>query len=386
MPASNTTIHSLERMGITGNKAFIAAARVFGLRFGIKLSNSKGAQINFHRGGAGTPGEGDTVPAVGFTRRLLGEVLTVENPKDGFRAETLLPRLWVVLDGEDVIKLSKKGVTVTGANESPFQIDNYDDEDNQQSSTELRLINYHNTPSNIMSFKTSRGTSTTPSILSAGDQIGVVRFRGYKGGTPVDEISAEVEVLADTGYGTHSDGRMRIRLRDNAGTLNTILDMNGSGITSIGTINGTITHRSTFAQYDAILYKINFASIPSLFMRRANGTEASPSNLADDDYVGDIVHSGRIGGSYIDLSHIRCRVIESDTGESKLQLRVCGSGGSVADSFEVYPEGASVSSTLAYNIGSPTVNDSWRIRIESNDLVFERRESAVWVEKSRIEM
>jgi len=370
-------------MGITGNKAFIAAARVFGLRFGVKLSNSKGAQINFHRGGAGTPGAGDTVPAVGFTRRLLGEILTVENPKDGFRAETLLPRLWVVLDGEDVIKLSKKGVTVTGANESPFQIDNYDDEDNQQSSTELRLINYHNTPSNIMSFKTSRGTSTTPSILSAGDQIGITKWYGYK--AAAYEIAAQIEVLADTAYGTNADGKMQIKL-NKGGAFTTVLDMNGDGITTIGDINGALTLRNTYTIIGAYHYYKNFNTWPESIFQRADGTEASPTNCSDGELIGVTSYKGRIAGSYIDTAQIRCSLIESDTGESKLQLRVCGSGGSVADSFEVYPEGASVSSTLAYNIGSPTVNDSWRIRIESNDLVFERRESAVWVEKSRIEM
>jgi hypothetical protein len=370
-------------MGIAGNKAFVAAARLFGLRFGVKLSDSGGAQINFHRGGAGTPGSGDTVPAVGFTRRLLGEVLTVEDPKDGFRADSLLPRIWAVLDGEDVIKISKKGITVTGTTQSPLEIDNYDDEDVQGASTALNLINYHTTPNNSMSFKTSRGSNVTPSILSAGDSIGVTKWYGYK--AAAYEIAAQVEVLADTGYGTYADGTMLVKLRDHAGSLNTILEMNGDGITSIGTINGAVTLRHTFTQIGGIHYKTEYAAVPSFYLRRANGTEASPSNLADADQVGDIIHSGRIGGSFIDLAHIRCKVIESDTGESRLQLRVCDSGGSVSDSVEVCPEGASVASTLAYHVGSPTVNDSWRIRIESNDLVFERRESAAWVEKSRIE-
>lgn len=376
MTAANTSVNSMYRLGITGNKEFFSECRKSGLKYGVHLSKRGGAQINFRRTGVG-------VPSVGFTN--LNEGLTVEAPEDGIRADSVLHRLWVVLNGKDVIKLSKKGITTTTTHESPFQIDNYDDEDVQKATTEIRLVNYHDTPSSQVSFWTCRGTNTAQTTLVAGDQIGVVRFRGYKGGTPVDEISAEVEVLADTGYGTHSDGRMRIRLRDNAGTLNTILDMNGSGITSIGTINGAITHRSTFAQYNGILYKINFASVPSLFMIRANGTEASPSNLADDDYVGDIVHSGRIGGSYIDLSHIRCGVIESDTGKSKLQLRVCGSDGSVADSVEVYPEGISVPSALAVFWGVPTRDGSWKMARDTDDLVFYRMESSTWVEKSRIE-
>lgn len=379
MAASNTTVHALERLGISGNKAFVAAARLFGLRFGVKLSRGGGAQINFSRTATG-------IPAMCFTNILesaLTGVQTNDDVLDGFRASTILHRIYVVLNGADAIKLSSKGITVTGAMESPLEIDNYDDEGVQGASTALNLINYHTTPNNSMSFKTSRGSNATPSILSPGDSIGATKWYGYK--EAAYEIAAQVDVLADTGYGTYADGRMRIRIRNNAGSLNTILDMNGDGITSIADINGTLTSRNTIIQYDAIHYKINFASIPSMYLRRANGTEASPSNLADDDQVGDIIHSGRIGGSYINLAHIRCKVIESDTGESKLQLRVCGSGGSVADSVEVYPEGASVSSTLAYHVGSPTVDNSWRIRIESNDLVFERRESAAWVEKSRIE-
>lgn len=381
MTALNTSVSSLARLGITGNKKFIQECRRMGLKYGVKLTESGGAQMNFQRGGAGTLGHGDTVPAMGFTQILEG--VTVAAPKDGFRAVTAANHIWVVLNGEDVIKFTRKGITTVSAQQSPFQIDNYDDTDTQLATTEIRLVNYHNTPSSQVSFWTSRGVFGGATALQAGDQIGVIRWRGYKDGT--DPISAELEVLADTGYGTYPDGRMRIRLLDNAGSFNTILDMNGSGITTVGTINGAITLRQQFTQIGYPHYQIHYASLPSFYFRRANGTEASPSNLSDNDYVGDIIHSGRIGGSFIDLSHIRCRVIESDTGESKIQLRVCGSGGSVADSVEVYPEGASVASTLAYHIGSPTVNDSWRIRIESNDLVFERRESSAWVEKSRIE-
>lgn len=373
MPALNTSLSSLTRLGITGNKEFIKECRRMGLKYGVRLAESGGAQINFRRSGTG-------IPAIGFTNH--GELLTVEDPQDGFRAETAIHRLWVVLDNVDVIKLSKKGITSVSAQESPFQIDNYDDEDAQQASTEIRLVHYNDTPSSQVSFWTSRGVTGGSTALQAGDQIGVLRWRGYVDGS--DPISAELEVLADTGYGTYPDGRMRIRLLDNAGSFNTILDMNGSGITTVGTINGAITLRQQFTQIGYPHYQIHYASLPSFYFRRANGTEASPSNLSDNDYVGDIIHSGRIGGSFIDLSHIRCRVIESDTGESKLQLRVCGSGGSVADSVEVYPEGVSVPSALAVFWGVPTTDGSWKMARDTDDLVFYRRESSTWVEKDRI--
>ena len=41
-------------------------------------------------------------------------------------------------------------------------------------------------------------------------------------------------------------------------------------------------------------------------------------------------------------------------------------------------------STASYYIGDPSTNGSWRRRIDGSDLVDERRESGVWVEKQRI--
>ena len=45
---------------------------------------------------------------------------------------------------------------------------------------------------------------------------------------------------------------------------------------------------------------------------------------------------------------------------------------------------ASTPSVSILYFGSPTVDGSYRIRIVDNDLVTERRESGVWIEKGAI--
>ena len=52
--------------------------------------------------------------------------------------------------------------------------------------------------------------------------------------------------------------------------------------------------------------------------------------------------------------------------------------------LEVVGDSVISDNTKAYYIGGSTTNGSWRRRIDGTDLIDERRESGVWVEKSRI--
>jgi len=380
--AVNTSLSSLARLGITGNKEFIKECRRMGLKYGVKLTESGGAQINFQRGGAGTLGHGDTVPAMGFTQILEG--VTVAAPKDGFRAVTAANHIWVVLNGEDVIKFTRKGITTVSAQQSPFQIDNYDDEDVQKSTTEIRLVNYHNTPSSQVSFWTSRGVFGGATALQAGDQIGVIRAIGYKGGSPVQGIAGEAEFLANHDFGTYATGRFRIQLRDSADALRTVFDADADAITSLADIACTFTLRSDYNHINGHFWKTNYASIPTLIMRRLNGTEASPSNISASDVVGSVQTFGRIGGSLLQVSDIKTTVTDAGTGESNVTVQVCSSAGNLSNSVVLYEAGPSVAAARGYYIGPPDSDNTWKTAKNSGDYSLQLRESGTYNEKANI--
>jgi len=54
------------------------------------------------------------------------------------------------------------------------------------------------------------------------------------------------------------------------------------------------------------------------------------------------------------------------------------------DIFRVQSTGVRVESTLAFHLGDPAVDGTWRITRSSNDLVVDRRESSAWVTKQTI--
>lgn len=61
-----------------------------------------------------------------------------------------------------------------------------------------------------------------------------------------------------------------------------------------------------------------------------------------------------------------------------------GAANTGTETFRVQSTGVTVPSTLAFQLGDPTVDGSWRIIRSGNNLVMERRESGAWVTKSTI--
>lgn len=105
MAASNTPVNSLRRLGITGNSLFLNTCRVYGLMYGVHLSESDGAQINFRRTGTG-------VPAIGFTNKGESIVTGVQDPEDGFRADESAHIIHVVLGGTDAYTFTEDGIAI----------------------------------------------------------------------------------------------------------------------------------------------------------------------------------------------------------------------------------------------------------------------------------
>lgn len=76
------------------------------------------------------------------------------------------------------------------------------------------------------------------------------------------------------------------------------------------------------------------------------------------------------------------RVQEEDNSPAGYPVTIKLTDGSLTDngdgSFSI--ELSSIASGIFY-LGPATVNGSWRFRVSGNDLLVERRESGVWVEK-----
>ena len=55
--------------------------------------------------------------------------------------------------------------------------------------------------------------------------------------------------------------------------------------------------------------------------------------------------------------------------------------GSLGEALRADPDGLTIPIGAAFYFGDKNTNGSWRIRVNGNDLVRERREAGVWIEK-----
>lgn len=95
------------------------------------------------------------------------------------------------------------------------------------------------------------------------------------------------------------------------------------------------------------------------------------------DFVAFSCLSNTWGGTRPSLRHTALEhLFRTDSGT--------GQNNPGTDIFRVQSTGVRVESTLAFHLGDPTVDGTWRIVRSGNNLVFERRESSAWVTKQTI--
>jgi Chaperone of endosialidase len=150
----------------------------------------------------------------------------------------------------------------------------------------------------------SKGTKSTPAALAINSLLGVIRWGGYDGSVFNDIQCAEIGAIASENWSTTGHGtKLAFNTIPNA-TLNsaTRMTINEDGYVGIGTTNPTsalhVSSNLGGLYNDMLLSGYNNGDIPIFNIRRARGTEASPTNLVNGDGIGGNHYYGYVNSTW----------------------------------------------------------------------------------------
>jgi len=161
----------------------------------------------------------------------------------------------------------------------------------QRSSTDATGASYH--------FRKSRGTAASPSAVSSGDFIGIIRSYAYHTtGTPGWTNAAAITMAADGApSGDYVPARMTFETGSTSAAATERMRIDSSGYIGIGKTNGgsalveiATTANSGFVQLNEYHAADAFGAAFGLYKSR--GTVSSPSNISAGDIVGLIQANG----------------------------------------------------------------------------------------------